>query len=89
MLAVAIDQCRNRFAVDNIDAILDVEGIAGIYVGPSDLSFSMSLPPVLDVELPQILKIFDELLKKCAQRNIFAGIHCASGAYAARHYPGL
>ena len=75
---------ETKTAVDNIDAILDVEGIAGIYVGPSDLSFSMGLPPVLDVELPQILKIFDELLKKCAQHDIFAGIHCASGAYAAR-----
>jgi 4-hydroxy-2-oxoheptanedioate aldolase len=75
---------ETKTAVDNLDAILDVEGIAGVYVGPSDLSFSMGLPPVLDVELPEILKIFDELLKKCAKRNIFAGIHCASAAYAAR-----
>jgi 4-hydroxy-2-oxoheptanedioate aldolase len=75
---------ETKTAVDNLDAILDVEGIAGVYVGPSDLCFSLGLPPVLDVELPEILRIFDELLKKCAKRNIFAGIHCASAAYAAR-----
>jgi 4-hydroxy-2-oxoheptanedioate aldolase len=75
---------ETKTAVDNLDAILDVEGVAGVYVGPSDLSFSMGLPPVLDVELPQILKIFDGIIRKCAKRNVFAGIHCASAAYAAR-----
>ena len=75
---------ETKTAVDNLDAILDVEGVAGVYVGPSDLSFSLGLPPVLDVELPQVLKIFNDILEKCAKRNLFAGIHCASAAYAAR-----
>jgi 4-hydroxy-2-oxoheptanedioate aldolase len=75
---------ETKTAIENIDAILDVEGIAGVYVGPTDLCFSYGLPPVLDVELPEILKIYDELIKKCAKRNIFAGMHTASAAYAVR-----
>jgi 4-hydroxy-2-oxoheptanedioate aldolase len=75
---------ETKTAIENLDAILDVEGIAGVYIGPTDLCFSYGLPPELDVELPQILKIYDELIKKCSKRNIFAGIHCASAAYAAR-----
>jgi len=75
---------ETRTAIENLDEILDVEGIAGVYVGPSDLCFSYGLPPELDVELPQILKIYDQLIEKCSKRNIFAGIHTASAAYAAR-----
>ena len=75
---------ETKTAIANLDEILDVEGIAGVYVGPSDLCFTYGLPPVLDVELPEILKIYDELIEKCAKRNIFAGIHTGSAAYAAR-----
>jgi 4-hydroxy-2-oxoheptanedioate aldolase len=75
---------ETKTAIENLDEILDVEGIAGVYVGPSDLCFSYGLPPELDVELPQILKIYDQLIEKCSRRNIFAGIHTASAAYAAR-----
>ncbi|MFI5000070.1 MAG: HpcH/HpaI aldolase/citrate lyase family protein [Reyranellales bacterium] len=75
---------ETKTAIENLDAILGVEGVAGVYIGPTDLCFSYGLPPELDVELPQILKIYDELIKKCSKRNIFAGIHCASAAYAAR-----
>jgi 4-hydroxy-2-oxoheptanedioate aldolase len=48
------------------------------------LCFSMGLPPELDVELPEILKIYDELIEKCSRRNLFAGIHTGSAAYAVR-----
>jgi 4-hydroxy-2-oxoheptanedioate aldolase len=81
---LCIPLIETKTAIENLDAILDVEGVAGVYIGPTDLCFSYGLPPELDVELPQILKIYDELIKKCARRNIFAGIHCASASYAAR-----
>ena len=35
-------------AVENLEAILDVPGVDAVYIGPSDLGFSMGLPPVLD-----------------------------------------
>jgi 4-hydroxy-2-oxoheptanedioate aldolase len=81
---LCIPLIETKTAIRNLDAILDVEGIAGVYIGPTDLCFSYGLPPELDVELPQILRIYDELIKKCSKQNIFAGIHCASAAYAAR-----
>jgi 4-hydroxy-2-oxoheptanedioate aldolase len=39
---------------------------------------------VLDVELPEILKIYEGLIEKCAKRKLFAGIHTGSVAYATR-----
>ena len=71
-------------AIDNIDAILDVPGISGIYIGPSDLGFSLGMKPMLDREEPQIFAIYEKLVKATASAAMFAGIHNATGAYAAR-----
>ena len=71
-------------ALDNLDAILDVPGINGIYVGPGDLSFSLGLAPKLDREEPQVLQIYERLVRETQKRNLHAGIHCASPVYAAR-----
>jgi len=75
---------ETKTAIENLDAILDVEGLAGAYIGPSDLCFTYGLPPVLDVELPEILKIYEALIEKCAKRKLFAGIHTGSVAYATK-----
>jgi len=71
-------------AIDNIDAILDVPGISGIYIGPSDLGFSLGMIPKLDREEPEILKIYEQLIAATNKRGLFAGVHNLSGAYAAR-----
>ncbi|WP_158747581.1 HpcH/HpaI aldolase/citrate lyase family protein [Acidisphaera sp. L21] len=69
-------------AVANLEAILDVPGIDAVYIGPSDLGFSMGLIPILDREEPEILKIYDKVLKETAKRGLSAGVHCGSAAYA-------
>ena len=71
-------------AIDNIGEILDVPGISGIYVGPSDLGFSLGLVPILDREEPKILGIYEMLVRETGKRGLFAGIHNATAAYAAR-----
>jgi 4-hydroxy-2-oxoheptanedioate aldolase len=79
-----LPQVETGAAVDNIDAILDVEGVGGIYVGPSDLGLSMGLPAILDREEPVILAIYEKLLAACGRRGLVPGIHCASPAYGRR-----
>jgi 4-hydroxy-2-oxoheptanedioate aldolase len=81
---LVIPMIETQEAIDNIDAILDVPGIAGIYVGPSDLGFSLGMKPMLDREEPQIFPIYEKLVKATGKRGQFAGIHNATGAYAAR-----
>ena len=71
-------------AIDGIDAILDVEGIDAIYIGPSDLAFSKGLTPALDREEPEILKIYEVLLEKAAKQGVRAGVHTLKPDYAAR-----
>ncbi|MGH7078195.1 MAG: HpcH/HpaI aldolase family protein [Acetobacteraceae bacterium] len=71
-------------ALDNLEAILDVPGINGVYIGPSDLGFSLGLEPRQDREEPQILKIYERVVKECAKRGIAPGVHNLTPAYAAR-----
>ena len=81
---MCIPMIETQEAIDNIDAILDVPGISAIYIGPSDLGFSMGLIPILDRDEPQILAAYDKVLAATKKRGIFAGIHCGSAAYATR-----
>lgn len=81
---LCLPMIETREAVANLEAILDVPGVAGVFVGPSDLGFSHGLPPVLDRDEPEILAIYRRLLAETAKRGQHAGIFCASAAYAAR-----
>ena len=81
---LVIPMIETQEAIDNIDAILDVPGISGIYVGPSDLGLSLGLKPMLDREEPLILGIYEKLVAACKKRGQFAGLHNGSAPYAAR-----
>jgi 4-hydroxy-2-oxoheptanedioate aldolase len=81
---LALPMIETREAVANLDAILDVPGVAGVYIGPSDLGFSHGLVPKLDRDEPDMLRIFERVLEATAKRGLKAGIHCGTAAYAAR-----
>jgi 4-hydroxy-2-oxoheptanedioate aldolase len=81
---LVIPMIETRQAVENIDAILDVPGISAIYVGPSDLAFSMGKTPALDSEDSEQLGMYEKLIAACNKRGIYPGIHCGAPAYAAR-----
>ncbi len=81
---MVVPMIETQEAIDNIDAILDVPGIDMIYIGPSDLGFSLGMVPILDREEPKILGIYEHLLAAVKKRGIKAGLHNGSAAYAAR-----
>ena len=80
---LCIPMIETKTAIKNLEAILDVEGVAGVYIGPSDLGLSYGLPPKLDRSEPEILKIYDKIVKECGKRGIYAGIHTSGAADAA------
>ena len=75
---------ETRQAVENIEEILDVPGISGVYVGPSDMGFSFGLSPTLDREEPEILDIYRRIIIETKKRGLVAGLHNGAPAYAAR-----
>ena len=75
---------ETKQAVDNLEEILDVPGISGVYVGPSDMGLSFGLSPTLDREEDSILDIYGRIIRETKKRGLVAGLHNGSPAYAAR-----
>ena len=83
---LVIPMIETQAGIDNIDEILSVPGISGIYIGPSDMGLSLGMIPTLDREEPIILEIYEKLLASCRKHGKFAGLHNATGAYAGRMF---
>ncbi|TXL73949.1 2,4-dihydroxyhept-2-ene-1,7-dioic acid aldolase [Vineibacter terrae] len=81
---LVIPMIETQEAIDNLEAILDVPGVNGVYVGPSDLGLSLGLKPMLDRDEPQVLAIYEKLVHETRKRGQFAGLHNGTPAYAAR-----
>jgi 4-hydroxy-2-oxoheptanedioate aldolase len=62
-------------ALDNLDAILSVEGLDAIYVGPSDLSLSLGCKPVFDDVEPKAAEAIAYIAQRCQAHGVVAGIH--------------
>jgi 4-hydroxy-2-oxoheptanedioate aldolase len=62
-------------ALDNLDAILSVEGLDAIYIGPSDLSLALGCRPVFDDVDPKAAEAIDHILARAKAHGVVAGIH--------------
>jgi 2-keto-3-deoxy-L-rhamnonate aldolase RhmA len=73
---VVIVQVEHIESVYNLEAILKVEGIDGIIVGPYDLSASMGMPG--DFENPKVLDAIKEVITIASNLNKPLGFHVIS-----------
>ncbi len=62
-------------ALDNLDAILSVEGLDAIYIGPSDLSLALGCKPVFDDVDAPVAQAIDHILARAQAHGVKAGIH--------------
>lgn len=64
-------------AIENLDALLDVEGLDGVLIGPHDLTCSLGIPEQWDARL------FDDTVRDIGRRarakGVTAGIHSWMG----------
>jgi len=75
-----IVQIEHVEAVKNIDAILDVPGIDGVFVGPFDMSGSMDLPG--QINHPQVQEAIRKVIKACEKRDIARCIYAHTPKHA-------
>jgi len=68
-----IAQIETKEAIENIDSILDVEGIDVGLIGPNDLSISMGIPDQLGSE--KLVKAIDRVVESAKKRGKASGIH--------------
>jgi 4-hydroxy-2-oxoheptanedioate aldolase len=77
---------ETRQAVSNLEEILSVKGINGVYVGPSDLSLSMGKTPTLDPTDKTVLEAMDIICKTTRKWGHIAGVHTDGAKTALKRY---
>ena len=65
-------------ALANLDEILSVPGVDAIYVGPSDLSVSLGLPPANNDGVPAFDDAYRTIIAGCRRHGVIAGCHTLS-----------
>lgn len=69
---------ETREALSNLDAILGVDGIDGVYVGPSDLGLSLGYEPTLEPTEPAVIEAIAEIASRTRAAGLIAGVHTGS-----------
>jgi 4-hydroxy-2-oxoheptanedioate aldolase len=78
---------ETRQAVKNLADIVSVDGIDGVYVGPSDLGMSMGkTPPTLDPQDAEVLAAIKQICDVTRQHGKFAGVHTDGAKTAVRRF---
>ena len=72
---VAFAMVETAQALDNLDAILSVQGLDAIYIGPSDLSLALGCKPVFDDVEPKVQQAIDHIVARATAHGVKAGIH--------------
>jgi 4-hydroxy-2-oxoheptanedioate aldolase len=81
---------ETRDGLENLDEIAATPGLDGLYIGPSDLSIALGLPPRgvvgdLGDDLKPLADAIERVRAACAANGLIAGMHCGSGAAAERY----
>jgi len=69
-------------AVDNLDQILSVSNLTGVYIGPADMSLSYGLKPKFDVKEDPVFSNIKLIANKAKEHGKIAGIHNGTTEYA-------
>lgn len=75
---VSFAMIETAAALDNLDAILSVEGLDAIYIGPGDLSLALGCTPSFDDLEPKAAEAVDHILARAKAHGVVAGIHNGS-----------
>ncbi len=68
-----IVMAESKEAVENIDEILEVDGVDGVFIGPYDMSGSYNVTG--NVVHPLVLEAYNKITNACKVHNKSAGIH--------------
>lgn len=70
-------------ALENIEEIVTTSGLDGVYVGTVDLSISMGLAGLGDLNDPRLENALNTIVKQVVKHNRIAGIHASTPENAA------
>jgi 4-hydroxy-2-oxoheptanedioate aldolase len=70
-------------AFEDLDAVLAVPGLDGVYVGPADLSLSLELAD--DDRHDELRRVLSEIVARATAAGVPVGVHTSTGEDAARY----
>ena len=76
-------QVESAVALGELDGILSVRGLDGVFVGPVDLAISLGLEPNPENAHPILRDALQEILQAANAHGLPAGIYCSSPQAAA------
>jgi len=79
---ISLAMVETRESVDNIDEILSVPNLTGIYIGPGDMSSSYGKKPKFDIREDPVYSNIKMIVKKAKEKGKIAGIHNGTTDYA-------
>jgi 4-hydroxy-2-oxoheptanedioate aldolase len=88
--ALCFAMIETRDGLENLDEIAATPGLDGLYIGPSDLSIALGLPPrgvAVDPgeDRKPLGDAIDRVLVACEANGLIPGMHCAGGTAAERY----
>jgi 4-hydroxy-2-oxoheptanedioate aldolase len=81
---LSIGMIESRAALDNLNAILDVEELKAVYIGPADLSLALGCTPQFDQEEKPVVEAIEHIVSSAKAKGKWVGMHNATVAYARR-----
>jgi len=66
-------QIEHKDAIANLEGIVQVDGVDGVFIGPMDLSGSMGITGQLDH--PKVVAALERYREVCDRNKIAAGMH--------------
>lgn len=79
---VTFAMIETRAGLENLDEILSVPGLDGVYVGPSDLSLALGCRPTFDNVDPPVAEAITMIAAKAREAGKIAGCHNGTAEYA-------
>lgn len=70
--------------LENVEEIAAVDGVSALYVGPSDLSIALGLPPA-SLDEPGFVEALERIRQAAADAGVAVGMHTQDGARAAQY----
>jgi 2-keto-3-deoxy-L-rhamnonate aldolase RhmA len=67
-------------AYENLDNLINVPGVDGVFIGPHDLSVSLEEPE--DWNHPKFLRVIEDTVLRCRAANIGVGAHLTPGIFS-------
>ncbi|MFL2865337.1 MAG: HpcH/HpaI aldolase family protein [Pirellulaceae bacterium] len=79
-----VGQIESRTLVDNIDALVSIDGLDGVVIGPYDLSGSYDLPG--EIDHPTVVEAIQLSIDKCREAGVYVGVGMGSSAATAKRW---